>query len=241
MLPKLLPLILDGSSGVRSNLLKLLRLLPPKDIADRAEYALLYIRAGMTHLAVEIRNDALAALEWLLETAADATVTCAGGWVKTLKAFTSMMGWATSAGSTKWTAAAKTTFGKGGKSFPRQITVLAQFLRAGLGKLCVHDGEFCRGRFFPSWDADVHTIPSQSGAYTHLNLFGPSRDEESEMYTEREARQRIFHARFQAMVEKGVESAKKEGGEMGRAGATLGKVLEETMVDFDDVDAIATP
>jgi pre-rRNA-processing protein IPI1 len=86
ILPKLLPLVLDGSSSVRSQLLKLLRLLPSKEIADSAESILLYIRAGMTHLAAEIRNDALATLEWLLESADEAVVACPGGWVKTLKA-----------------------------------------------------------------------------------------------------------------------------------------------------------
>jgi pre-rRNA-processing protein IPI1 len=235
ILPKLLPLILDGSQAVRTQLLKFLRLLPAKDVGDRAEFALLYIRAGMTHLAVEIRNDALSTLEWLVETAPEDVVACPGGWVKTLKAFMSMMGWASSIGSTKWSAAAKATFGKGGKSFPRQITVLAQFLKAGLGK-SITDDYFQRGKYFPLWDADIHVIPAQSSPFAHLNLFGPGRDEESEMYTERESRQRIFRNRFQSAVEKGIESAKKEAGEMGRAGAILGKVLLDTMGDYDEVD-----
>lgn len=235
ILPKFLPLILDGSQAVRTQLLKFLRLLPAKDVGDRAEFALLYIRAGMTHLAVEIRNDALTVLEWLVETAPEDVVACPGGWVKTLKAFMSMMGWAISVGSTKWSAAAKATFGKGGKSFPRQITVLAQFLKAGLGRM-TSDEYFRRGRFFPLCDADIHIIPAQSSPFAHLNLFGPGRDEEGEMYTERESRQRIFHRRFQAAVEKGIESAKKEAGEMGRAGAILEKVLLENMGDYDEVD-----
>jgi pre-rRNA-processing protein IPI1 len=110
LLPKLLPLILDGSASVRAQLLKFLRLLPSSDIGDRAEIALLYTRAGMTHLAAEIRVDALAVLEWLLEVAKEDTVTCPGGWVKTLKSFMSMMGWATSHESSKWTSASKVCF-----------------------------------------------------------------------------------------------------------------------------------
>ncbi len=189
----------------------------------------------MTHLAPEIRNDALNTLEWMIETASEDIVACPGGWVKTLKAFMSMLGWATSVGATKWSAAAKATFGKGGKSFPRQIEVLAKFLRAGLGK-SLSDTSFQRGQFFPLWDADLHVIPFQASPFSHLNLFGPSRDEESEMYTERESRQRIFHVRFQDAVKKGVESAKKEAGDLGRAGHILGKALTENMGDYDEVD-----
>ncbi|KFX99950.1 hypothetical protein V497_05329 [Pseudogymnoascus sp. VKM F-4516 (FW-969)] len=234
ILPKFLPLILDGAQSVRTQLLKFLRLLPAKDVGDLAERALLYIRAGMTHLAVEIRNDALSVLEWLVETAPEAVVSCPGGWVKTLKAFMSMMGWATSVGSTKWSAAAKVTFGKGGKSFPRQITVLAQFLKAGLSRMDTEES-FQRGSCFPLWDADIHVISAQASPFAHLNLFGPGRDEEGEMYTERESRQRVFHLRFHSAVNKGIESAKKEGGEMGRAGAILGKVVTESMDDYDEM------
>jgi pre-rRNA-processing protein IPI1 len=222
---------------VRTNLLKFLRLLPSQDVADSAEFALLYVRAGMTHLAAEIRNDALNVLEWLVSVAGDSLVSCPGGWAKTLKAFMSMLGWATSAGGTKWSAAAKATFGKGGKDFPRQILVLAQFLKAGLSKEVEKgDGGVKRGKDFPIWDTEMNGIPRQANAFAHLNLFGVQRDEESEMYTERSARQRVFNRRFQAAVEKGVESAKKEAGEMGRAGAVLGKVVLESMKDFEEVD-----
>lgn len=204
-------------------------------MADRAEFALLYIRAGMTHLAPEIRNDALSTLEWMVEAAPEELVACPGGWFKTLKAFMSMLGWATSVGSTKWSVAAKATFGKGGKSFPRQLEVLALFLRAGLGRTG-HDQQFDRGTYWSLWDADVHMIPTNGSPFAHLNLFGPERDEESEMYTERESRQRVFAMRFKAAVVKGIESAKKEAGELGRVGFVLQKVLRETMDDYDEVD-----
>ncbi|KAF8853161.1 hypothetical protein BDZ45DRAFT_677864 [Acephala macrosclerotiorum] len=231
LLPKLLPLILDGSSSVRTQLLKFLRLLPQADIADRAESALLYIRAGMTHLAAEIRADALTVLEWLLEVAEDDVVTCPGGWVKTLKSFMSMMGWAVSSTTSKWTAASKASFGKSGKSFPKQLLVLAQFLRAGLVE--------------PKDDLAVKSvvgnfqnfmIPTRSNAFAHLNLFGSSRDEEGEMYIDREDRQRVFEKNFLAAVNAGVENARKEGGEAGRAAAVLAKVLKEGMADYSAVD-----
>jgi pre-rRNA-processing protein IPI1 len=191
----------------------------------------------MTHLAAEIRNDAVLTLEWLLDSGGETVVSCPGGWVKTLKAFMSMMGWAISSGTTKWTSA-KTSFGKGGKAFPKQLTVLTQFLKVGIARNAT-ESTFQRGSHYPLWDVELHMIPLQSNPYAHLNLFGPGRDEEGEMYTERESRQRVFRHRFQASVEKGVENAKREGGEIGRAAAVLGKMLAESMNDFAEVEDVS--
>ncbi|KAH8684294.1 Rix1 complex component [Tricladium varicosporioides] len=236
LLPKLLPLILDGSQSVRTQLLKFLRLLPAEDVADRAEQALLYTRAGMTHLAAEIRVDALAVLEWLLEVAKEDVVTCPGGWVKTLKSFMSMMGWAVSSGSTKWTSASKASFGKAGKAFPRQVLVLSQFLKIGLVELGAQQPITTASKLFPLCDIEKHMIPTRSNAFAHLNLFGSSRDEEGEMYIDREDRQRVFQKRFQEAVEVGIANAKKEAGEAGRAAAILSKVLLEGMADYSGVE-----
>lgn len=238
ILPKLLPLILDGSASVRSQLLKFLRFVPSKDVTDRVESALLYVRAGMTHLAAEIRNDAVLTLEWLLDSCGEAVVSCPGGWVKTLKAFMSMMGWTISGGATKWTSATKTSFGKRGKAFPKQLMVLAQFLKVGIGRN-VTETTFHRGSHYPLWDVELHMIPLQSNPYAHLNLFGPGRDEEGEMYTERESRQRVFRHRFQASVEKGVENTKREGGEVGRAAAVLERTLTDSMNEFAEVEEVS--
>lgn len=221
-----------------------MKLLPSADIADRAESALLYIRAGMTHLAAEIRLDALSVLEWLLDVAQEDVVVCPGGWMKTLKAFVSMLGWASVSGTNKWTATSRASFnsGKATKTFPRQLLVLSQFLKMGLVPAST-DGIalISRGANFPTWDMDCHMIPSRSNAYAHLNLFGSTRDEEGEMYIDREDRQRAFARRFGTTVYKGVENAKKEGGEVGRAAAILSKILAEGMVDFDGVDGDDTP
>ncbi|KAF4624402.1 hypothetical protein G7Y89_g13768 [Cudoniella acicularis] len=236
LLPKLLPLILDGSSAVRTQLLKFLRLLPPEDISDRAEQVLLYTRAGMTHLAAEIRVDAVTVLEWLLEVAKEDVVTCPGGWVKTLKSFMSMMGWAASSGSSKWTSASKASFGKTGKAFPRQVLVLAQFLKVGLVESESESHTAAGSGLFPLCDVARHMIPTRSNAFAHLNLFGSSRDEEGEMYIDREDRQRVFQKRFQVAVDVGVANAKKEAGEAGRAAAVLSKVLRDGMADYSGVD-----
>jgi len=190
----------------------------------------------MTHLAAEIRVDALAVLEWLLEVAKEDIVSCPGGWVKTLKSFMSMMGWAVTSGSSKWTTASKASFGKAGKAFPRQLLVLAQFLKAGLVESEAEAAVSVGAGSFPLVDVERHMIPTRSNAYAHLNLFGSSRDEEGEMYIDREDRQRVFQKRFQAVVQAGMENAKKEGGEAGRAAAVLNKVLLEGMADYSGVD-----
>ena len=76
-------------------------------------------------------------------------------------------------------------------------------------------------------------LPNRSNAFAHLNLFGPPRDEESEMYLEREGRQRIFHKRFHAILSSGVEAAKRGGGEVGRAAAGVAKAIVEGMEGFE--------
>lgn len=186
----------------------------------------------MTHLAAEIRVDALAVLEWLLEVAQESVVTCPGGWVKTLKSFMSMMGWATSSTTSKWTSASKASFGKAGKALPRQLVVLSQFLRAGLVEPSNEGPETANKSTFPLWDVEKHMIPTRSNAFAHLNLFGSSRDEENEMYIDREDRQRVFQKHFQEAVETGITHAKKEAGEAGRAAAVLTKVLKDGMEDY---------
>lgn len=261
ILPKLLPLFLDGSSSVRSNLLKILRLLPAADIADHAEPVLLYLRAGITHLSSQISADALAGLEWALEVAQNDIVSCPGGWVKTLKCLLSMLGWspngtngtATAAagagGAAKWSSASRGLMGEAGKTFPKKLSVLSKFLQAGLvdsdgdgddddEMMMDGDGHNAsagtgRGNVLLR-DLQIHMIPTRSDAYAHLNLFGAPRDEEGEMYLDRESRQRVFKNMFYDAIKKGVDDARKAGGESGRAAAMLNKVLVEGMKDDFD-------
>lgn len=44
-------------------------------------------------MAADIRSTSLDVLGWLLSTAGDETVGSAGGWVKTMKCFLSVLGW----------------------------------------------------------------------------------------------------------------------------------------------------
>ncbi|USP81139.1 uncharacterized protein yc1106_08413 [Curvularia clavata] len=230
IIPTAQRLILDGTKSVRQQLLKLLQSLPPRDIAGHADQLLLHTRAAMTHLATEIRLFGLDVLEWLLQVAGDEVVSCAGGWVKMLKCFLSLLGWQSEA-STKWSTAR--SYGKADtKMQVRQISVLASFLRTGLSHTQSVTTVDISANDFPLWHTQHHMLSERSNVYAHLNLFGAARDEEAEMYEDREDRQRVFHDRAEAAVIAGLEEATKAGGELGRAGAQLRKVTKEGMADF---------
>ncbi|KAL5341517.1 Rix1 complex component [Aspergillus crustosus] len=247
ILPPLLPLILDANSAVRSNLLKLFKTFPEHDVRDHVAQLLPYVRAGMTHLAADVRSGAVEILSWLVGVAGEEVVSCAGGWVKTLNCFLSVLGWHIE-GASKWTSTAptsKASFGKAGskgKPQVRVLTVLAEFIDAGLGEpqpeeigdmdLDSLNGEDSGSRSglgssFPILQTRAQMIPLTAAPYLYLNLFGAPRDEEGEMYETREDRWRVFEGRFLGAVEKGVEGARSEGGEVGRASAGVRKVLKQ--------------
>lgn len=184
----------------------------------------------MTHLANEIRIFGLDVLDWLLQVAGDEVVSCAGGWVKMLKCFLSLLGWQSEATS-KWSA--PKSFGKAdSKIQSRQMNALTAFLRTGLCHSQAVASVVVGGHTFPLWQTEHHVLSERSNAYAHLNLFGATRDEEAEMYEDREDRQRVFHNRAETAVVAGLEQATKAGGELGRAAAQLRKVVKEGMADF---------
>ncbi|KAE8145818.1 Pre-rRNA-processing protein ipi1 [Aspergillus avenaceus] len=237
ILPTLLPLILDANTGVRTQLLKLFRSLPAPDVQDHVLQLLPYIRAGMTHLAADIRVSAVEVLTWLVDVAGPEVVSCAGGWIKTLNCFLSVLGWHTEE-SAKWSAN-RASFGKSGsKGTPmmKVLIALGEFLNAGIGAPEPTDVEMGDSEQTPgvsNWEfpvglAAVHMVPDTASPYAYLNLFGQPRDAEGEMYETWEDRYRVFSTRFMSAVERGVENARKEGGELGRAISGVSKVLKES-------------
>ncbi|KEY68701.1 hypothetical protein S7711_00575 [Stachybotrys chartarum IBT 7711] len=235
ILAKLLPLISDSSTPVRSQLLKLLRTLPEDEVKHSTEHAIMFVRAGMTHLSADISNDSLSIMEWLLEVADDEMVTCPGGWVKTLSTFCAMMGWSLSTAKSSWSSAARSGVrAKDASTQARQISALANFLRAGLkqeGTIQNNDSELLEA---------LYTVSRTPNAFEYLNLAGAQRDEESEMYQSRESRQQIFYRKFLTAMTKYVEQAKKEGGATGRAASLLDQVLVEGMGDYEVSTAMDT-
>jgi pre-rRNA-processing protein IPI1 len=220
----------DSSGPVRGQLLRLLRALPADEIRPHVEKIILYIRSSMTNISQEVKDDGLNYMEWLLDVAGDEVVASAGGWVKPLKDFTSVLGWTarpTPSSSVKggWTSAPRTTFGakKYGQSFPRQMAVLSKFLELGFKPPTAH------GWTPVDWYNNLSRVPSTPDPFGYLGLFKPPRDEDGEVYRTRVDRQDIFQRRFRDAIEMGVDMAKKEGGAAGRAAAVLDQVLRDGM------------
>lgn len=234
LLQKVLPLMPDSSRSVRSQLLKLLRQLPAEEVRPHLQKALLYIRGAMTHLSQDIKDDGLNYMEWLLDAAGETVVVSPGCWVKPLKDFMSVLGWtmptaASPAAKGGWTTAPRTTFGskKFGHSFPRQMMVLAKFLELGLKP------ESSDPWTPNDWVSGISTVSRTPDPFGYLGLFKPPRDEDSEIYRNREDRQEILARRFMDAIEAGVDMAKKEGGAAGRAAAVLDKALRDGMGDYE--------
>jgi pre-rRNA-processing protein IPI1 len=252
VLSKLLPLMTDATGSVRSQLLKLLRTLPAQEVRPDVEKIMRYIRGAMTHISQEIKDDGLNYMEWLLEAAGAQVVESPGCWVKPLKDFAAILGWATlikpvtqaGAATTKgkggWTSAPRTTFGakKYGASFPRQMLVLAQFLEHGFR--APTPTSWAAG----DWFANLAHLPAGTpDPYGYVGLFtgaaargsaaGGGDEEDARSYRDRDDRQAVFGRRFADAFRRGVDEAKREGGMAGRAAAQLDKVLREGMEGYD--------
>ena len=189
-------------------------------------------------MAVGIKLSAADVLLWALETMPYELVTCVGGWVKTLDCLlTGLLHWHVSVPSSAWTSARAPTLGTAGaesKLPVKVLNVMAVFLHAGLVESPTEEEDINARKWpFPLRYTETHMLPKRSNAFAHLNLFGPPRDAESEMYVERQERQRVFYKKFQERVAMGIEEARREGGEVGRAAARLGKVLAEGMEGFE--------
>ncbi|KAF4589573.1 hypothetical protein GQ602_003462 [Ophiocordyceps camponoti-floridani] len=228
LLNKLLPLVSDSSTPVRSQLLKLLHTLRGDEVKPGVDHAIMYVRAGMTHLSSDISNDALGVMEWLLDVADGELIACPGGWVKTLSTFCAMMGWSVSQSTGGWTGSAGVGMRrKDGQALVRQMAALTRFLEAGFKT------ETAENSTSHDYWQNLYRIPRAANAFAYLNLAGDRRDAEGEMYPDREARQMIFQRKFLEAVSKGVESARKEGGPTGRAASLLDRVLRAGMGDFE--------
>ncbi|KAK5061372.1 hypothetical protein LTR84_007914 [Exophiala bonariae] len=224
LLTSLCPLILDGSTGVRTQLLKLFQVLPAEEVRDHVTKILPYMRAGMTHLSKDIRLSAVEFLSYLIKAAGDELVCSPGGWNQTLECFTTVLGWRSS-DSSKWSAN-KASFGGDIKSTARIMAVLAEFLRAGLVSNTESDSNINAIAIdFPFWQTKSLAMPSKSNAYSYLNLFGSQTEVDNQMLEDQEDRLEIFSRDFEAVILAGIDAAKKEGGELGRSSGLLVKIL----------------
>lgn len=264
---KLNPLLLDGSASVRAQLLKLFQhtsFHQPSDIAPEIEKTLLYIRAGLTHIAPGIQVTAIQALEWVLDVAEEEVVICPGGWIKTLKTLCVCLNWPVSDDSTL--SASKSTAATNGTIRPTPgsangrptgsgwttdtasstsssstltqslLTVLARFLSAGLKLSPAPENIPSHHSFFPlAADPRPHLLPTRSNPFAALNLFGPPPDADGASYEDPRDRRRVFRSLgYEDAVGKGVAELRRAGGEVGRAAGKVAKVLEVGMVGLNE-------
>ena len=240
IITKVQPLILDTSSAVRSQAVKLLAALPEAQVRDNVEQLLLYARAAITHLSARVRVSGLDVLEWLLNVAGQELMATPGGWLKTLKCLLGLLGWNQEQQKDK-SSGGWNSIGGGtvtAKSddevrlIIRQLQVFSVFLETALLDKQTNKGvveALLAARQFPVSAFTTHAIPKQSNPYGHLNLFGGSRDEESEQYEDRADRLRLYHSHAAIGVSKGAERMRREGGGIGRAAMSVERVLD--MID----------
>lgn len=202
------------------------------------EQIILYIRAGMTHLSADISNNTLGFMNWLLDAAGEELVSCPGGWLKTLNTFCATMGWSTTVKKDGWTTSSG-RIGPKGKTAQNQVRILEallKFLQIGFSTQ-----ELASSNSDVLWDS-IYLAPRDPNAFAYLNLTGARRDEDGEMYPDRESRQRVFHKRFLDPVSKGALQVKKDGGVPGRVAASIDQLLvsKEGFGDYEPSAAMAT-
>ncbi|KAK4635663.1 Pre-rRNA-processing protein IPI1 [Fulvia fulva] len=234
ILSRVQPLILDGSSSVRQQLVKLFKVLPRAD-ASAFESTLLYILAGMNHLSIDTRATALDVLEWMLETNGEGLVSIAGGWTKTLRNFQRQLGWdgdqskPTTTSNGTWSTTKSTSNDLGSnKLLVHQLTTLSHLLTAGLKKAQPDPRAAAQqaAALFPLWQTDAHMISTRGDPLGYLNIFGAPRDVENEVYDDADERAEVFKdLAMNASFTEGVKEVKKVGGEVGRAAAAVDKAL----------------
>lgn len=243
ILHKVVPLLLDGNNGVRQQMRRVLEALTHKGMVDHVKETLPFVRAGMTHLAIEIRLSSLDMLSWLLELAPQEIVSCAGGWTKTLGCFLALLGWQRSPNSeaNKWSSNSRVNFGRtsgDSRAQARPLQVLADFLKAGFNDEIGSDQDQDNPMYscFPIWHLQHHALPTASDPYGYLNLYASpeKKNEETQMLEDAEARIRFFkEAGIATVVEENIASMSKEGGEIGRAAGVLRKIVKGALHSND--------
>lgn len=109
----------------------------------------------------------------------------------------------------------------------RIMQVLSEFLHVGLvTDEQSFDSPDALIADFPLWHVQTVLVPTKSNAYAYLNLFGTQADDDNQILDDLEDRLQDFDCSFRAFVAAGIDTARKEGGELGRAAGLLVKTLE---------------
>ena len=201
-------------------------------------------------MASDIRSSSLDILDWVLSVAGEETVSTPGGYVRTLKCFLSVLAWnveKTSNGSINqqgqttgggWSQSAMSKAGIESKLLAKTLQTFTRFISIALAPPDreVEQAEFRveAHKWFPLTHTARHMIPTKPSAYGYLNLFGSPQDEDSAAYEDREERQEVFVRKFKAAIDRGLEWARKEQGEVGRAAKGLDKAVHGGLEGYED-------
>lgn len=248
-LPRVLPLTLDESAGVRQLARELLRGMPgQQEVELHAEQVLLYVHSGMTHLSAGIRADSSALLDWLLGVCGSRVVELGDvGWGRTIEGFLGLIGW------DGFVQGRKSQGGNGcllqgggmkddGRTRAKHLAVFAEFLSHGLTDEHELQDQLnrmgdeapngsCIAESLPWWSfAGQNMLPRTANPYGYLNLFDDEYD--SAIGTGRVGGAGDQEARLRSLIlwrsslMKGVTAARQEGGEVGRSVGRLEKLIE---------------
>lgn len=246
----LTPLILDSSQQVRAHLLALVKLLPREQVAMYIPKILLFVHSAMTHITEDIRADSTKFLEWAIGVDREGAFG-GGGWGNSLKGITGCLGW--SGGGVK----AVVPKGKETKVILQHLGVLKAVLEAGLAGGENAEKEYGRARSsgLLHGSLEAYMIPNKSNVYAYLNLFSAPPANSSGIDGEgtagsgmmtmvgepedEDSRRRYLISGpgkgVLSVLEMGLSSLKKDGGEVGRVAGKLlthlGEWLEKQSVE----------
>jgi len=222
LLPRLAPLMQDGSASVRGALLALLdsaavparrphRLLLPPSL-------LLHVWSALSHIEPGVRADATAFLAWAMRVAPAETL-AHGGWEKVLALFPGVIG-----GGGGGVVVAKTVL--------RHLAVLRDFLETA----CPPPHATAAAAPIPSvgalhWSAAIHLRRAAAAEYRHYGLLD-ARDDADAGPVDADGRRRWCREKGADVVSRLRETLAaltKEGGEVGRAAGRVVVVLDRIL------------
>ncbi|KAJ8101211.1 Rix1 complex component [Lipomyces tetrasporus] len=246
------PLILDPTSTVRAAVLSLVRAIPTTSLAPHVHLISLYIHAGMTHLAPDVRADSSKVLLLLLK-AEESDIPMqlvTRSWAKFLHCFGSLLGWdlatsPTSSSSTapsahtdgiKWNKVGNATSIDGIANAAGHLEALSLFLRLGLSDNLTRETQ--AQRQVPVYHADTgkHLIPRNTTApYARLGLF--VEDKSGLLSTvwsteDTSARYQLLKPMLSGILS-GLDSGRRQGGEIGRTCKYLIDFLDKVKLETE--------
>ncbi|KAI5818838.1 putative rRNA processing protein Ipi1 [Pyronema omphalodes] len=201
LLPKLAPLILDESNGVRTALLAFFALLKPNEVRLQLQIILLHVWSAMSHIDTDIRRDSTKFLSWALSSAKE-DVLGNGGWAKGLTALASVL--------------------EG-----KHLEVIQKFLVAGFGE---EEEEVQTERVLHGglhWSVQINLTRAGVQDYRYLGLFaGEVGAVEDAPGRRRWCVETAQGKQITQRLKTGLVGLTKEGGETGRVAGKVLQILE---------------